>query len=343
MIKINCIVAVLNLYIFWCCLKLTVFFLHLISLSSQLEHWMKKQPLILWIPYITLPTAALSNTKMQRDPADFGRDWSAEAAGVWSQYLVGPAEQTPSSPSQFPDRAWWGEEEIWLSVKGGPGVTVKAVLLFHIVLSGRGSEWAPKLVVWRKWGWWLNTKSQSWRSHFTTPMTEHHWGSQGRDEDAKTGGFLPFGGLPAELPCCYLHCAWDSQRDRAGQLSAKPSPQTLLSHKMSEISFIHGTFHSACVQGKNINAFPWTDRSSLTNLQFRNCSQLAGAPLPGQLHEKLIKFNGCHFSFEPTFYLKLQEEAINCSVYHGFKKKWKLHRKMWSTVICKTNISLHFT
>lgn len=111
-----------------------------------------------------------------------------------------------------------------------------------------------------------------------------------------------------------LPIAWDGQRDQAGKLSARLSPQTLLSCKMTEISFTHGNFHST----------PCTNQSSLTNLQFRNCSQLAGAPLPGQLHEKLIKFNGCHFLFQSTFYLKLQEEAINCSVYHGFKKKWKI-------------------
>lgn len=107
----------------------------------------------------------------------------------------------------------------------------------------------------------------------------------------------------------------------------------------------YGNFHSTHMWGKNINALPCTDQNGLADLGFSNSSQLAGAPLPGQLQEKLIKFNGCYgccFWFETIFYLKLQEEAINCSIYHGFKKKWKSHRKMWSTLICKTNIHLYF-
>lgn len=102
--------------------------------------------------------------------------------------------------------------------------------------------------------------------------------------------------------------AWDGQRVWARELSPRPFLQSLFLCKITEVSFTHGNFHSAHVQWKNINAFPCAEQNSLTNLQFRNCSQLAGAPLPGQLHENLIKFNGCHFLFQTTFYLKLQEE-----------------------------------
>lgn len=106
---------------------------------------MNKQPLILWIQYIALPTATLSNKKPQMDPADFGRSWGTDAAGVQSNRLAGSAEQCPSSPSWFPDGACWGKE-IRLPVKRG----------HHIVLSGRGGKWAPKLAVWWKQSWRLN-------------------------------------------------------------------------------------------------------------------------------------------------------------------------------------------
>lgn len=134
MFKTHCVVVVLNLYIFWWCPKLSIFFLHLQSLSSQQEHWMKKQPLMLWIQCITLPTAAINNTKPKRGPADFGRTWSTKATRVHSNHLVGSTKQNPSSPSQFPDGAYQGKEEIWLPVTGQYGATEKAMLLFHIVL-----------------------------------------------------------------------------------------------------------------------------------------------------------------------------------------------------------------
>jgi len=95
--------------------------------------------------------------------------------------------------------------------------------------------------------------------------------------------------------------------------------------------------------GKNINALAGSDQSSPADLHFSNGVQLAGASIPGQLQEKLIKFNGCWFWFETLFLLKLQEEAINHSVCDGWKKIWKSRRKMWSTLICKLTINLHFT
>lgn len=211
------------------------------------------------------------------------------------------------------------EEEIWLPLRGGRGGWRKLQSFFTLFcLVGVVGE----LQNWYSGenevgGWTLTPRGQEVILQNQSLVGLSIIGDSRRlMRMPKQGAFSLLEEFPlrSRTATYALPIAWDGQMDQAGKLSARPSPQTLLSCKMTEIIFTHGNFHST----------PCTNQSSLTNLQFRNCSQLAGAPLPGQLHEKLIKFNGCHFLFQSTFYLKLQEEAINCSVYHGFKKKWKI-------------------